>query len=708
MEENKAGGTSKTVEVIDDRIELSTQPEPIDTDKLYKNRDWLFLNHTVLGNSPEEMADKVGVSVSKVADQLDKYDITGDSEAAWIKNSPWKQEDILRREYHQNKKSGSKLAEEWGVDSTLIYYHLDKYDIPIRSRKEALEIRFNRDNPQKYKDKQWLQKQYTSLGKTAPEIASQLNVSTPTIQYFLHKYGIEVRSDTEAALLRNSEMVDLGDEADPISKDTGEPETDTQTTKSVGMNSYTGPSLGIDSTFKAIGEQQSTVVESPWRDEEWLRAMYEKYGNTDKIAFICGKAQSTIINWMDIHGIERDRPTADSYTLGELIEAIEACADDIGEPLTYNEYQNWAEKQDDNSVPYYIRDVADGNVRWSEALNKSSVLSPTDEVECPTGEILKTLRTEAGLSQPELAEIIDTHKGVITMIENDRYTPKADLASRLNDIDWDTVEPLNRIECPTGKELKNLRENAGLTQAELADVADVHPTTISDIERGATPDPLTDTKKKINAICWKDLKTEKEERLKRISPTEIRERRKELQLSQKVVAEHMGIKQGVLSQYERNKFNPSEDFAAKLRNIDWDLLKKESEELSCPTGNELRELRKSAGVSQKAVADHINVSPTAISSTERGTTIPRDDLIKKINSIDWDLLAEQNNAECPTGDEFSQLRQNAGVSQKRLAELTELSASYISLIENDKTNPSLEKAKIIRNICWDEITEADH
>jgi len=144
----------------------------------------------------------------------------------------------------------------------------------------------------------------------------------------------------------------------------GESDRLEQTTNKVGLNSYTGPSLGIDSTYKTIDESQSDAVYSPWRDKEWLEHMYGRYGHLTKIANICGTVQATIINWMDHHGLERQRPTKENYTLGEFASAIQSCASELDEPLSFQQYYRWARNTDD--VPHYLYEVCDGDITWLE------------------------------------------------------------------------------------------------------------------------------------------------------------------------------------------------------------------------------------------------------------------------------------------------------------------------------------------------------
>lgn len=50
--------------------------------------------------------------------------------------------------------------------------------------------------------------------------------------------------------------------------------------RSIGQGQYQGPETGIDVSYQSnLGEQDGEVVESPCRDEEWLREQYDETGS---------------------------------------------------------------------------------------------------------------------------------------------------------------------------------------------------------------------------------------------------------------------------------------------------------------------------------------------------------------------------------------------------------------------------------------------
>lgn len=104
---------------------------------------------------------------------------------------------------------------------------------------------------QKYRDKDWLQKQYVEREKTTTEIGRDLGVSESTIANWLHKHDI--------------------------------------------------PTRGAHTRKGASSRQNEQLA-----DREWLEREYcEKERSGREIAQEVGVAKQTIYNWLERHGIER-------------------------------------------------------------------------------------------------------------------------------------------------------------------------------------------------------------------------------------------------------------------------------------------------------------------------------------------------------------------------------------------------------------------
>jgi hypothetical protein len=84
MEPDDSG---ETVEVFDSRLEETTAKR-VEPENLYKDNDWLHLNHVVLDRSVEDISRQFGIQISDVREQLQNHEIGGDKESAWIGNAP--------------------------------------------------------------------------------------------------------------------------------------------------------------------------------------------------------------------------------------------------------------------------------------------------------------------------------------------------------------------------------------------------------------------------------------------------------------------------------------------------------------------------------------------------------------------------------------------------------------------------------------------
>jgi len=119
MEPDDSG---ETVEVFDSRLEETTAKR-VEPENLYKDNDWLHLNYVVLDRSVEDISRQFGIQISDVREQLQNHEIGGDKESAWIGNAPWKNKEWLQHEYHDKKKSLPKIAADWSVSVSLLFYY---------------------------------------------------------------------------------------------------------------------------------------------------------------------------------------------------------------------------------------------------------------------------------------------------------------------------------------------------------------------------------------------------------------------------------------------------------------------------------------------------------------------------------------------------------------------------------------------------------
>lgn len=268
------------------------QPRGSETDDdRPKNIDdgWLYHQYVVLEKNGKEIADLAGVSPTTIYQRLNEagIDTRDKGHAQSIASNPnasYRNEDWLREQYLDREKPASEIGELSGVHKSVIYNWLRRYGIRRRSRSETWVIRNSR---KKYADRDWLFDQYVVRGKSTNEIAESVGCHHETIRKWLKKHDVDIRSRSEAALLRYEQEL--------AGYSTGE------------ERELVGDDLTIDASWRDLGDR-NFVEGVPYRDESWLRDVYDEVGNTEKIADICGVSGTTIRNWMDKFNIERAAP----------------------------------------------------------------------------------------------------------------------------------------------------------------------------------------------------------------------------------------------------------------------------------------------------------------------------------------------------------------------------------------------------------------
>lgn len=97
----------------------------------------------------------------------------------------------LRKEYIDNKRSSTYMAEECGVSPPTILDWLERYGIPRRSQKES-------HKPDKeYTDRDWLEREYIDNKRSMRDIGEECDVSAAVILKWLRRFGIETRREND-------------------------------------------------------------------------------------------------------------------------------------------------------------------------------------------------------------------------------------------------------------------------------------------------------------------------------------------------------------------------------------------------------------------------------------------------------------------------------------------------------------------------------
>lgn len=283
----------ETVDVFDSRLD-AVESDEFDGPK-YQNEEWLYQQYTLLGKTLQEIADECDVRENTIWRWVHKHDI--ETRSGGPRPGPWKDEEWLRNQYIDRQKSIHQIADEQECDEKTIRNWLIGHG--IETRNYSARHPANREGSQ-YHDGDWLRHQYVDLEKSSTEIAEECDTKRNVILDWLHRHDIEVRDQEEAARLAYSKSVRLPD-------DNGDGEgEDPSITRSAGSRSYSGPETGLDVSYTSnIDRVAENTIDSPWRNEEWLREKYEEYGSAKPIADICDLTPDAIRYWMDKFDIER-------------------------------------------------------------------------------------------------------------------------------------------------------------------------------------------------------------------------------------------------------------------------------------------------------------------------------------------------------------------------------------------------------------------
>jgi transposase-like protein len=152
----------------------------------WRDEDILYQKYVKEGKTFAEVADELGADGPTVSMWLRKYGLL---EEGKHEVRPWRDEDVLHKEYVEKGKSTVEVANELGASAGTISRWLDNYNIPVRSRGDV------QDEP--WHDEDILYQEYIEEGKTIEEVADALGASESTIGRYLHKHDIPVRNRWE-------------------------------------------------------------------------------------------------------------------------------------------------------------------------------------------------------------------------------------------------------------------------------------------------------------------------------------------------------------------------------------------------------------------------------------------------------------------------------------------------------------------------------
>ncbi|GAV24440.1 transcriptional regulator [Carboxydothermus islandicus] len=161
-------------------------------------------------------------------------------------------------------------------------------------------------------------------------------------------------------------------------------------------------------------------------------------------------------------------------------------------------------------------------------VNKAQILETEQlEVSLTLGERIRLIREEKKLTISELAQRVGISVSYLSEIERDTVNPSVATLRRIAEELGVSVADLMGKEHSLGYKLKKLREDMGLTQAELASQAGVSPGLIGQIEQGKVQPSLKTIEKLAEVLgttpCYFILEQSSPEQMLNLMSPELRE-----------------------------------------------------------------------------------------------------------------------------------------------------------------------------------------
>ena len=196
----------------------------------------------------------------------------------------------------------------------------------------------------------------------------------------------------------------------------------------------------------------------------------------------------------------------------------------------------------------------------------------------------------------------------------------------------------------TPENIKELRERFSLTQKQLGQLVEVSPATVVSWEQGSTQ-PQPRNKARILPLMEMD-KEEVDAALQRVGvppsvgADDVRALREQFDLTQKELAILLDVAPGTVANWEGGRGEPREKSRHAIAQLQrmkprevQDMLGQRQDDDDDLTGEEIKRIRREAGLSQKELADKLDVSGGTISNWETGSTTPRAKNVEKIMEL---------------------------------------------------------------------------
>jgi len=317
------------------------------------------------------------------------------------------------------------------------------------------------------------------------------------------------------------------------------------------------------------------------------------------------------------------------------------------------------------------------------------------------GERLKSARKEAGLLQEEVAEHFNITQQAYQVWESGKRNPKKETLQKLADYFNVSYAYLAGVESP-------------LESAEI-----LFKNKVKELE--LTPEQEEQFKSSIyNFILQKGNHYNSQETSTESFAKRLKRLRKEAHLTQQDVADYFKTSPQSYAQWEKGQRSPSKESLEKLASyfgvsvsylvgeadmIDYGTFKEQSTHAQLSDDKtfieRLKELRKQSGLTQKQVAEHLDITQSAYAQWETGKLNPKKETIQKfadLFNVSYDYLwhgtgepqatnaiIETNSGTFP--ERLRQLRTEADLTQQQLADIVGTTQQNIAFWETGRQRP---------------------
>lgn len=352
---------------------------------------------------------------------------------------------------------------------------------------------------------------------------------------------------------------------------------------------------------------------------------------------------------------------------------------------------------------------------------------------CDSGNTIKELRTEAGMTQEELGMLLNVQNAAVSKYESGKVPLTGDTLLKLSkifNVSTDYLLGAEEGNTMIGGKIAELRKACDMSQKELANKLSISPSTVGMYEQGRR-EPDLETVKKIASLFG--VTTDYLLGLAKGGNTMLGKRINELRRASGMTQEELGKKLGVIKQtvssWENDSSEPNHAATialAKLFGVTTDYLlgaegdtmgtEETINEITQRVGRNIRSIREQAGLSQREFAEGFGVSAGAVGMWETGRRQPDLNMLIQIaqfggTSLD-DLVTKDLTPPIPLYvRNMVYLRKKRGYSQGELATILGLQgASSIDLVESGKCELPVSKLVHLAEffgVTMDQITKQD-